>query len=640
MITDTALLSATAQMMATSELTTTGITTAALGALTGFSGDLLSAINLNTIGYELDRTLAPLGLQLRQGDLYLNRLGAQKLGANVGDVLEIYIGPLPVRFRVRAVVDDAGPLSSVLPVVMLRLDEAQKLLFMEDKVNAVLVSNLGDELTGMQHTDAVSKRLAMLALDDDAVQSIAEIVRQPDANQELRDLAASLPDSPTVTVDDEAEMPPLLAGIFNSVLQSFNLQQMSKQEANLLLDAVAAGDDAQLRSALARSTVREWLATASLTPELSGKLATAVANLNQFEQIEPLNKTTIVAAANVGGGVFSSIFSIFGIFSILAGLLLIVLIVVMLAAERRVEIGVARAVGVQRRQIVQMFMVEGMVYNLLAAALGVLLGIGITCAMTTFIGRLCNDVTGQLSEQAGGIFTVGFAMSWESIVIAYCLGVLITWLAMTITTSRASRMNIVTAIRDLPDEAESKRRSRLGQIWSWLYPLLATGLGVYLLTVALDTHSMSLVLIATTFILYGLAVLTGRILELTPIRNETGYRIVYTMLGAGLILIWVLPWYQWAPQVYPDLFTWDPTQAPTVFTIGGPLIIIGAILIIMFNAGFLSSLFASLLGFIPALRPVLRDDHGNRRRHGRGHQHHAVPDPAKPTGNCRLRNAR
>ena len=116
----------------------------------------------------------------------------------------------------------------------------------------------------------------------------------------------------------------------------------------------------------------------------------AVANLNQFEQIEPLNKTTIVSAANVGGGIFSTIFSIFGVFSILAAILLIVLIFVMLAAERRIEIGISRAVGVQRSQIVQSFMAEGMVYNLLAAALGVLLGIGITFAMTQFIGRLFN----------------------------------------------------------------------------------------------------------------------------------------------------------------------------------------------------------------------------------------------------------
>ena len=146
--------------------------TGSLAALQGVSSDLLRAINLNTIGYDLDRVLAEYGLQLRQGDLYLNRLGAQRLRANVGDVVEIYIGPLPVRFRVRAIVDEAGPLSALMPVVMLRLSEAQQLLFMNGKVNAVLVSNAGDEMSGMQHTDAVSQRLRVLALDSVAVGTI------------------------------------------------------------------------------------------------------------------------------------------------------------------------------------------------------------------------------------------------------------------------------------------------------------------------------------------------------------------------------------------------------------------------------------------------------------------------------------
>src|SRR5690606_5142377 len=39
---------------------------------------------------------------------------------------------------------------------------------------------------------------------------------------------------------------------------------------------------------------------------------------------------------------------------------------------------------------------------------------------------------------------------------------------------------------------------------------------------------------------------------------------------------------------------------------GGPMIIIGAILVIMFNANVISTIFSAILGFIPSLRPVLR----------------------------------
>ena len=605
-LTDAELLSATVAALATSSLSPSRTMTGSLAALQGVSGDLLRAINLNTIGYDLDKVLSQYGLQLRQGDLYLNRLGAQRLRASVGDVVEVYIGPLPVRFRVRAVVDEAGPLSALMPVVMLRLSEAQQLLFMDGKVNAVLVSNQGDEMTGMQHTDAVSKRLRVLALDSVAVGTVADILRRSDVRTIVEREAASLPPTSKIDVNADGDVPPMVAGVIESLLQSLPIDQASQQDVKAMMAAVQAGDDDALREVLARQSVHEWLLNLPLPPSVAAAFGKAVSNLNQFEQIDPLNKTTIVAAANIGGGVFSSIFSIFGIFSILAALLLIVLIFVMLAAERRVEIGVARAVGVQRGQIVQMFMTEGMVYNLAAGALGVLLGIGITYAMTAFISQLFNDATGQINSQVGGIFAVSFQISWESVVTAYCLGVLITWLAMTFATGRVSQMNIVTAIRNLPDETESKRRSWMGRAWRWTWPTVVTGLGLYLLWQAYTNRSLSLAMIALTVTLYGATTLIGRLIELTPLRNETGYTIVYSLLGLGLLAIWVPPWYAWAPQLWPDMFTWDPTQAPTVFTIGGPLIIIGVILLVMFNARFLSSVIAAILGFIPSLRPVLK----------------------------------
>ena len=70
---------------------------------------ILSAINLNTLGVEIDRVLDQVGLELRQGDVYLNRLGAEQLNAKPGDVLDIFIGPIPVPFRVRAVVEQPVP---------------------------------------------------------------------------------------------------------------------------------------------------------------------------------------------------------------------------------------------------------------------------------------------------------------------------------------------------------------------------------------------------------------------------------------------------------------------------------------------------------------------------------------------------
>jgi putative ABC transport system permease protein len=64
-------------------------------------------------------------------------------------------------------------------------------------------------------------------------------------------------------------------------------------------------------------------------------------------QAEPVKKEAI-DQADQGGETFTSIFLLFGQFSVGAGVLLIFLIFVMLAAERKHELGIARAVGMRR----------------------------------------------------------------------------------------------------------------------------------------------------------------------------------------------------------------------------------------------------------------------------------------------------
>ena len=90
-------------------------------------------------------------------------------------------------------------------------------------------------------------------------------------------------------------------------------------------------------------------------------------------------------------------------------MLLIFLIFVMLAAERRSELGMARAIGMQRGHLVQMFVSEGMIYDLVAAALGIVLGLAIAYAMIGFLGGIFNAAAQQVSsELSGSLFTFRF----------------------------------------------------------------------------------------------------------------------------------------------------------------------------------------------------------------------------------------
>src|SRR5690606_13590866 len=95
--------------------------------------------------------------------------------------------------------------------------------------------------------------------------------------------------------------------------------------------------------------------------------------------------------AELAGNLFSSLFVMLGMFSIAAGVLLIFLIFVLLAAERKPEMGMARAVGLKRRQLTQMYLAEGLAYDLAAAAVGALLGIGVAWIMADLMGRMIGD---------------------------------------------------------------------------------------------------------------------------------------------------------------------------------------------------------------------------------------------------------
>ena len=68
--------------------------------------------------------------------------------------------------------------------------------------------------------------------------------------------------------------------------------------------------------------------------------------------------------ASEAASFLTTFFVILGLFSIAAGMLLIFLIFVMLAAERKVEMGMIRAVGTKRRHLIEMFLSEGMAYNM------------------------------------------------------------------------------------------------------------------------------------------------------------------------------------------------------------------------------------------------------------------------------------
>ena len=110
-----------------------------------------------------------------------------------------------------------------------------------------------------------------------------------------------------------------------------------------------------------------------LTDQVSDKLITLFEG--QPYGVDKIKQKSI-DQAKTASSLFTTFFLVFGLFSIAVGILLIVLIFTMLAAERRAEMGMTRAVGAQRRQLMQQFVSEGTAYAVMAGFVGSLLGAG------------------------------------------------------------------------------------------------------------------------------------------------------------------------------------------------------------------------------------------------------------------------
>src|SRR3989449_783355 len=92
-------------------------------------------------------------------------------------------------------------------------------------------------------------------------------------------------------------------------------------------------------------------------------------------------KKLAVDNSTAGAKSLSSFFLILSSFAILAGVVLILNIFIMLAEERKSEMGMARAVGMRRGQLTRLFLFEGSLYSAGASIVGVLVGIGVALAI-------------------------------------------------------------------------------------------------------------------------------------------------------------------------------------------------------------------------------------------------------------------
>src|SRR5688572_30706148 len=284
--------------------------------------------------------------------------------------------------------------------------------------------------------------------------------------------------------------------------------------------------------------------TRALSDAVVTDLRAAVATVPGVEVEAP--KALVLDDAERQGAGLTEVFSMIGIFSVLAGILLLINLFVMLAEERKTELGMLRAVGFTRRRLTRAFAIEGAFYAVVASVLGAVAGLG--------IGWLVAVVAGPIfGADDGSSFPL--VIEPMSLAIGAGTGLVISLVTVWVTSLRIARLNIIRAIRDLPEPKIARARTRtlvLGAV-GIVVGVVAASLGY------LEENPFALVL--------GVPVMA---LSAAPLLRRLLPERTARLLGAGTVLGWGLAVY----PLFPDIMGGSDML---IFVVQGVVLTVGAV---------------------------------------------------------------
>ena len=257
-------------------------------------------------------------------------------------------------------------------------------------------------------------------------------------------------------------------------------------------------------------------------------------------RVQPV-KQDVLDRADKAGTSLSQLYFTIGMFAVAAGILLLINVFVMLADERRSELGMLRAVGMRRRTLVAVLATEGWLYAVLASALGALLGIG--------FGRL-------IAWRADAILSSGrevtalhltFTFDWSTVLTGFAVGLAVATVTILLASIRIARVNIIQAIRDIT--AVARRRPRRRMVW---LGAVAVVLGAGLTVAGFSGPDQYGVMAGPMLVMVGLAPWLARHLPA---------RAVYTGVSIAVIV--------WAVACFVPLAALDATIEIPLFLLQG-----------------------------------------------------------------------
>lgn len=269
----------------------------------------------------------------------------------------------------------------------------------------------------------------------------------------------------------------------------------------------------------------------------------------------------------------STFLTIFGSFAIIAGVILIINIFTMLAEERKSELGMARAVGMKRKHLMQSFLFEGLAYGILASMFGTLLGLGVGAALIYMVNNFM--------EFMDVVLPVHF--QWFSLLSAFSLGFIITFATILLTSWKISKLNIIRAIRGI--EEPNKERKNLIMLLAGAM-LTAAAAAIYYQY----PDDLTVKLIAPSGIIAGVCMILWR---------WVGDRASISGASLGVFLYT----YYAIKTYFGDAA--DDNNMDLLFVFSGVIIVLSIVLLIMYNSGPVIAAITGTFGRVRKWRPTI-----------------------------------
>ena len=474
---------------------------------------------------------------LQPDEVYVNSAAATDLGVTAGQRVHAYNLPYGAEaaWTVKSVTR-LGDLGGGQATIFLPLSRLQDLVNRQDQVDQIFIVNSGGPAERLQNSWPVTVKLRSAFVDDATSRRLFRALSSAPARELLARAIAS-PDTTGLLAD--------------------KLRRLEN-----VLDKPDAARDAEFKALATDPEVLSRLASRLGGAVTRGNtpFAASASGSSGFRVIDV--QSVAQNQADRWGSAFTDLFVVLGAFSLFSGMLLIVLVFSLVALERRTELGISRALGARRRDVILLLAIEGGLYSLISSLFGLGAGLALALGIITLAQGLV--------EQYG--FHLEPVVEPASLAASYGLGVVLTFVAVTATAWRSSRFSIVTAIRDLPDPVPAAPG------WRSLAVSLIPALGGPLMVVYAVLHRLSVAYaVGIAVAIVGAALLARWLCLKLGLRGPE--RVVFSLAGVALIVWWMLPLSLFPPVVEMSFLS-------------GITMLLGAVWVLAYNVGILRGLRA------------------------------------------------